>query len=337
MKKSEIFTYVCPYTGGSMSLTEEVVQNDIVIEGFLVNACGEKFYIRDGIPDFTWPKELHHLDAETRQSYELLAADYHKYANIPFETYRVKEDVVRERMVEKLRLSSTSKVLEIGGGDGRGAEYIVKRLGKGGKLYFQELSPAFLQHAVKRLAGYDTIDIEYSIANGCYLSFPDNAFDAAHHFGGINTFSDVARCLSELARVVRPGGRVVVGDESLGPWLRDTEFGRIMSNCNPLLKYEIPFDAIPVEARDVVVEWIMLGAFFTLDFTVATGEPEADYHVNIPSNRGGTHWTRYHGTLEGVTDEAKSLAMKAREKSGKSMHEWLDAVVKEAAQKDLNR
>ena len=237
-------------------------------------------------------------------------------------------------MTERLNLKENSIVLEVGAGDGRGAEQVAKRLGKKGRFFVQELSPSFLKKSFNRLKDYDQI-IEFSIANASFIPFPDNFFDAAYHFGGISTFSDVKRCLKELSRVVRPGGKVLVGDESMGPWLRDSNFGKIMMNSNPLFKYEIPLKDLPIEAREVKVEWIMMGAFFLLEFTVGEGEPEANYHIPIPSERGGTHWSRYFGHLEGISDEAKRMAQEARAKVGKSMHDWLDQVVKEAAERDL--
>jgi hypothetical protein len=72
----------------------------------------------------------------------------------------------------------------------------------------------------------------------------------------------------------------------------------------------------------------MMSAFYLIEFEVASSEPEANYHIPIPSKRGGTHWTRYHGNLEGVTDEAKIKAIKAAEISGLSIHEWLDNTIK---------
>jgi hypothetical protein len=80
----------------------------------------------------------------------------------------------------------------------------------------------------------------------------------------------------------------------------------------------------------------MLGAFFIIEFTVAEGEPKGNYHIPIPSERGGTHWSRFFGNLEGVSDETKELAYLAKKRTGKSMHEWLDHVVKSAAKKILN-
>ena len=179
------------------------------------------------------------------------------------------------------------------------------------------------------------IKAEISIANGSYLPFADNSFDAAHHFGGINTFAEIQRCLAELARVVKPGGKVVIGDEGLGPWLRNTDMGRIMENSNPLLKCDPPMQLLPAVATDVRLEYFMMNAFYVIEFTVAASPPVPDYHMMIPSARGGSHWTRFYGNLEGVSDEAKKLAHEARKKTGKSMHDWLDEVVRQAAAEQL--
>ncbi len=333
MKLSDINIYKCPVCHSDF-LRVKTSQNDIVKTGELTCINKHTFSISKGIPDFTWPKELASVDKETKRLYDKLAKEYEKFANIPFQTFFANEEDVREKMTAKLNLQSNSKVLEIGGGDGRGAQHIVKRLNSEGHLFFQELSPAFLNRAIDRLKEYKNF-ISYSIANASYLSFNDNYFDSAIHFGGINTFSEVKRCLKELARVVKPGGKILIGDEGIGPWLRNTEFGKIMINSNPLIGYNVPFELLPLEARDVKVEWIMMGAFFLIEFTVGEGEPKANYHIPIPSERGGTHWSRYHGQLEGITDETKKLAHKARKKLGKGMSEWLDDVIKRAAQNQL--
>lgn len=299
-----------------------------------VDASGNRFPLRDGIPDLTWPLELAPTDAQTRALYDQIASDYHLYAPLPFQTYRCTEDDVRGDITDRLRLAPGMTVLDVGCGTGDGTRHIVSRLHGAGEVHAQDLSPGLLGLARKQLSGA-RVPVHFSLGNACCLSFGDDAFDAAHHFGGLNTFSDVRAFLSEMARVVRPGGRVVVGDEGLGPWLKDTEFGRIMSNSNPLLHYAPPTDLLPVAARDVAVQWIMMGAFWVLEFTVGEGPPEADYHVRIPSARGGTHWTRFHGNLEGVSDEARALAYRARESAGESMHDWLDRVVRAAAAAEL--
>ena len=337
MNKKEAQKYRHPFSHEEIRLEIIEEKNEKIILGkYYSENKKDIFSIETGIPNFTYPKELAQIDDETRANYEKLANEYDKFANIPFNTFKTDEKEIREKMTDQLNIQENSIVLEVGAGDGRGSEHIVKRLGKNGKLFVQELSPAFLNKAIERLKPYNNhTSIEYSVASAMFLPFADNTFDAAHHFGGFNTFSDQQRALCELARVVKPGGKIVIGDESMAPWLRDKEMGKIMMNSNPLLKYEIPFDIIPIESRDVKIEWVMLGAFFILEFTVGEGEPKANYYINIPSGRGGNHWTRYFGNLEGVTDETKHLALKAVEKSDKSMHEWLDEIVKKEAEKIL--
>lgn len=335
MRKSSLNKYVCPFDSSKLELNEFDCIEHNVISGLLVSPNGFSYSISNGIPDLTYPKQLSQIDQQARDTYEKLADEYHIYTKILSLTYKSSEDDVRNNIIDKLSLKADSKVLEIGCGCGDGSKYIADRLSEDGELFLQELSPAFLDKAVNKLKNH-RVPIEFSVANACYLSFADDYFDAAHHFGGLNTFSDIRRCLSEMARVVRPGGKVVIGDEGMAPWLRDTEFAKIMMNSNPLLKFSPPLKSLPAIAMDVSVEWIMLGAYYVIEFTVAENEPEGDYHVQIPSMRGGSHWTRYHGQLEGVSDETKIMAINAQKESGKSMAEWLDDVVRRAAEKELS-
>ena len=334
MRIKELEIYRCPITGSKLKLVNPVIVQDQVQEALLINDDGKEYTINNSIPDFTWPKELAEIDEETRAHYDKLADEYEKFADIPFQTFKQSNEEVREKITSKLELKPNYKVLEIGGGDGRGAEYILKYLNDEGELYFQELSPSFLRQAIKRLKKFER-KVNYSIANASYLSFPDNYFDAAHHFGGISTFAEKERCLKELCRVVKPGGKIVIGDEGIGPWLKDTQMAKIMINSNPLIGVAVPIESIPVEAREVCVEWIMLGAFYIIDFKVGEGEPIADYYINIPSERGGNHWSRFYGRLEGISETTKKLAYEAQRKSGMSMHDWLDTIIAREAQNQI--
>ena len=52
--------------------------------------------------------------------------------------------------------------------------------------------------------------ITFEAGNALELAYPDDSFDAATVGFGARNFSDLPRGLAEMARVVRPGGRVVV-------------------------------------------------------------------------------------------------------------------------------
>ena len=86
---------------------------------------------------------------------------------------------------------------------------------------------------------------EFFVGNATRLPFEDNYFDAAFHFGGLNLFADKAAAIKEMARVVKVGGRVVFGDESLAPWLRSTTYGKILMNSNSIYRSETPIELLP--------------------------------------------------------------------------------------------
>lgn len=336
MRFGEENFYVDPITLEPLVLSNEVKDENGIVSGTLSSASGNRFDIVKGVPNFVYPFELPVADQKALQQYEDRADAYDRFLPLTFSTYGEDEQVVRNAMVDKLNLTPGSIVLETGAGTGRDSEIIAKRLGPDGKLYIQDLSPSFLNKNLERMHGVDT-HVEPALANGYYLPFADNSFDACFHFGGINAFGDIKRAFSEMARVTKPGGKVVVGDESMPPWLRETEFGKILMNSNPEFVYTLPLDKLPVEARKTRLEWIIGGVFYLIDFVVGEGEPGADLDFDIPGARGGTHRTRLYGQLEGVSAEAKRMAYEARAKTGKSMHQWLDEVVREAAQRDMGQ
>lgn len=328
--------YVDPVTLEPLSLSDSVCDGSLVISGTLTSPSGHRFEISNGVPNFVYPFELPKVDQESRQQSEDRVDNYDRFLPLTFSTYGEDEQAVRNAMVDKLNLREGAVVLETGAGTGRDSEIIARRIGASGKLYIQDLSPSFLDRNIERMRAIET-HVEPALANGYYLPFADNSFDACFHFGGINAFGDIKRAFSEMARVTKPGGKVVVGDENMPSWLRDTEFAKILINSNPEFAYTLPLDKLPVEARKTRVEWIIGGVFYVIDFEVGVGEPQADFDFPIPGVRGGTHRTRYYGQLEGVTPEAKRLAYEARAKSGKSMHQWLEDAVRQAAQQDLGQ
>lgn len=326
--------YVSPETKQPLKCEAEQTAGDDISVGKLVGEAGQEFPIHDGIVDLTFPRNLAGEEKEILDYYESVARIYDDVAHLSFRIQHVDEQQARREFVELLNLTSDARVLELAGGTGRDSEIIAGELGPNAQFYVQDLSRSMLLRCKSKLAGAD-VPIEFSVGNAAYLPFPDNYFDAVFSFGGLGVFGDVQRSLKEIARVGRVGARVVVGDESMAPWLYETEYGRILLNNNSLFKQPVPLALLPVDARSVTVRWVVGGAYYIIDFTVGKGEPEADFDLEIPGQRGGTLRTRFYGRLEGVTPETYKLAQQARKKSGKSMHRWLDEVVREASIKEL--
>jgi hypothetical protein len=123
---------------------------------------------------------------------------------------------------------------------------------------------------------------------------------------------------------------VVFGDEGLAPWLRTTEYGKILMSSSALYEYETPFDAVPALAPDVSVHWVIGNAYYLVAFTVGDGEPPLDLDLPIVvGRRGGTHRTRYYGTLESVAPKAKKLMLEAAAREGLTIHQWLGKTLSE--------
>ena len=334
MKVDMLKGYRCPETFAELTLVDGTEHEGRITAGTLGTESGNRYRIENGIPDFTWPLFLPASDAEAKRWYDDNADTYDENLPLTFATFRADEEAVRRDLVRRLELKPEHRVLEIGAGTGRDSRIIAEQLGPDGLLVAQDLSAKILEHSFAKLADC-AIPVEYYIGNASYLPFPDGYFDAVFHFGGLNTFADIGRFFRECSRVTKVGGKVVAGDESMPLWLRETEFGRVLMNSNPLYRYDLPLAHLPVSAREVKLEWIIGGVFYVIEYRVGEGEPYADLDFEIPGIRGGTHRSRYYGHLEGITPEVKELAYRARKKSGKSMHRWLDEAVRAAARREL--
>jgi ubiquinone/menaquinone biosynthesis C-methylase UbiE len=335
MKTNLTSIYRSPGSQATLALENALNDGDEIVSGFLVESDGIRFPIEFGIPDFTWPQQLSAREIATIKFYDARADVYDKYLPLTFSTFGESEVDVRNAMVDRLQIGPGKRVLEIGAGTGRDSEIIATRLGGSGELFCQDIARSMLERNRDRLKAAGLM-AHFAIANSSHLPFADNVFDGVFQFGGVGEFVDIAGFFREIVRVSKVGGRVVVGDESMPPWLRQTTFARILATTNPQFNAPLPLEHLPVEARNVCLHWIIGGTFYLIDFTVGEGEPPADFDFVIPGTRGGTHRTRYLGQLEGVKLETKDLAYKALEKLGLSMHDWLDDLVQREARRVLD-
>jgi ubiquinone/menaquinone biosynthesis C-methylase UbiE len=293
-----------------------------------------KFIITDNIPNLIYPKILNELDLKSKNFYEGRADAYDQYLYLTFKTYDEEEDKVRNKMIDLLELKNNFKVLEVACGTGRDSVLIDKRLSRKAELHLTDISFDMIKKAKKKLKKSYS-QIFYSLSNALHLPYPNNYFDAFYSFGAVGEFSDIKQFFKEVVRVCKKGAKVVVGDENLPIWQRKSLFGKILANYNKQFLEEVPFQHLPIEAREVRCQWIIGGVFYLIDFKVGEGELYGNFDFEIPGDRGGTHKTRYFGLLEGVKKETANLAWKASKKRGKSMHNWLDELVKKEALKIL--
>ncbi len=113
----------------------------------------------------------------------------------------------RRRAADLAELAPGGRALDVATGTGDLALELARRVGPGGEVVGVDFSERMLELARAKAQG---AGVRFESGNALALAYPDDAFDAATVGFGARNFSDLARGLSEMARVVRPGGRVVV-------------------------------------------------------------------------------------------------------------------------------
>ncbi len=122
----------------------------------------------------------------------------------------------RRRAADLAQLAPGARALDVACGTGDLAVELASRLGPGGEVVACDFSERMLELAREKVRARDAaasepqaaIRVEW--ANALELPYADDEFAAATVGFGVRNFADLERGLSELVRVVRPGGHVVV-------------------------------------------------------------------------------------------------------------------------------
>jgi demethylmenaquinone methyltransferase/2-methoxy-6-polyprenyl-1,4-benzoquinol methylase len=108
----------------------------------------------------------------------------------------------RRRAADLARVGPGSRALDVATGTG---DLAIELAGRGASVVGLDFSERMLELARAKAPG-----IEFVQGNALELQHPDASFDAVTVGFGARNFSDLDRGLAELARVTRPGGRVVI-------------------------------------------------------------------------------------------------------------------------------
>jgi demethylmenaquinone methyltransferase / 2-methoxy-6-polyprenyl-1,4-benzoquinol methylase len=111
----------------------------------------------------------------------------------------------RERAADLARVGPGDRALDVATGTGDLALALARRVGPSGEVVGSDFSEGMLA-----LARRKDPSLRWEWANALELPYADDEFDAATVGFGARNFSELDRGLAEMARVVRPGGRVVV-------------------------------------------------------------------------------------------------------------------------------
>lgn len=126
-------------------------------------------------------------------------------------------EAVREAAISKAYLHPGMEVADVGAGTGfvaAGLAPLVK------KVHVLDGSEAMLKVARQNLAQFS--NMEFKVADGLALPLPDNSLDAVFANMYLHHCPDPLGAIREMARILRPGGRLVLTDMDAHKheWLR---------------------------------------------------------------------------------------------------------------------
>ena len=246
-------------------------------------------------------EDLGQGDIWSENYYNKNSKDYDDLINLTFKSLNCDENKERQKIYDMIDFKNIRSMLEVGCGTGRDTKKFIELLDNNAILHASDLSECMLQIAEDKFSDYiQNEKLNLYLCNAHSLPYEENQFDCVFHFGGINTFDDIESSINEMVRVCKVGGQIVIGDESIAPWQRETEFFKILSNSNPHFKFELPLNKLPQNIENVSIKFIMNSAFYIISFNKTKKEPKGDYHFEIPGDRGGTLWKRFHGNLEAI-------------------------------------
>jgi ubiquinone/menaquinone biosynthesis C-methylase UbiE len=104
------------------------------------------------------------------------------------------------------------RILEIGPGTGLQALHVAGLLGDGGRLDIVDVQQPMLDHVMRRAAARKVSPIVAARADARELPYDDGSFDGAYLVTVLGEIPDPAAAIREIGRVLKPGGRLVVGE-----------------------------------------------------------------------------------------------------------------------------
>ena len=118
----------------------------------------------------------------------------------------------RERAAELARVGPGDRVLDVATGTGDLALVLARHVSPGGEVVGCDFAEGMLARARAKASSGDRGYVQplFEWGDALELSYEDDRFDAATVGFGARNFADLPLGLSEMTRVVRPGGRVVV-------------------------------------------------------------------------------------------------------------------------------
>jgi ubiquinone/menaquinone biosynthesis C-methylase UbiE len=120
--------------------------------------------------------------------------------------------ITRDRLREVLDPRPGERILEIGPGTGYYTLELADWVGPDGTVEIFDLQQEFLDHTMRRAAEGGVANVVPTQGDATALPYADDSIDALVLVAVLGEIPDQASAVGEIARVLKPGGRLVVGE-----------------------------------------------------------------------------------------------------------------------------
>ncbi|MBO4763714.1 MAG: bifunctional demethylmenaquinone methyltransferase/2-methoxy-6-polyprenyl-1,4-benzoquinol methylase UbiE [Candidatus Methanomethylophilaceae archaeon] len=118
-------------------------------------------------------------------------------------------------MMKKAGDISGKRCLDVGTGTGEIAFHVARTAGAGSTVVGVDITPKMLEMAEKKEKEMDLpVKIDWRVGDALNLDFEDGSFDLVTSGYMLRNVTDILKAVSEMHRVLAPGGKVVVAELS---------------------------------------------------------------------------------------------------------------------------
>lgn len=136
----------------------------------------------------------------------------------------------RESLLTMLQPKSGERILEIGPGTGYYTLGVARRLSPHGQLDVLDIQQEMLDELRQRRAALGIDNVAETCGDASQLPYPNRTFDAAFLVATLGEIPDKASALREIRRVLKPGGRLIVGEGQPDPHMVSEVSLRALAN-----------------------------------------------------------------------------------------------------------
>jgi len=124
--------------------------------------------------------------------------------------------ITRARLIEILAPRAGERVLEIGPGTGYYTFEMAARL-DGGQVDIFDIQQEMIDHVVREANRRGVTNVNPALGDAQSLPYRNESFEAVVLITVLGEIPDQERALNEVARVLKPGGRLIVGEMIVDP------------------------------------------------------------------------------------------------------------------------